>query len=80
MRLTNLLSYSLPTTLLVSFLAACGGDGSSAEPAKFTTASEPQRARALTAAAGAAAIDGTAMKVASANPILKYKATTPGSY
>ena len=53
MRLTNLLSYSLPTTLLVSFLAACGGDGSSAEPAKFTTASEPQRARALTAAAGA---------------------------
>jgi hypothetical protein len=54
MRRSNLLSNSIPTLLLLS-LTACGGDGSSssdAEPAHFTTASELERQRAMTAAAG----------------------------
>lgn len=50
MRLTNLLSYSSPTTLLATLLTACGSDG--AAPARFTEADEAHRVRALTAAAG----------------------------
>jgi hypothetical protein len=53
MRRSTLLSNSiLPATLLLSMMAACGGDGGSSEPATFLTSSEAQRQRAIMAAAG----------------------------
>ena len=50
MRRAPLLSYSIPTGLLLA-IAACG-DGSAAEPARFSSATDLQRQRAITAGAG----------------------------